>query len=56
MKKFFEAPAVSSAELTQEDVIMASETKIGESFGADKYVALADTTTYEFEVWKGYTE
>ncbi len=53
MKKFFETPAVSSAELTREDVMMNST--IASTNGAFISVKFEDEQiSDQFNMWKGY--
>ena len=54
MKKFFEAPVVSSVELTQEDVIMDS--LIGETVTVTVPDNFADEVSENFEIWRGFSE
>ena len=52
MKKFFEMPEVSSVELDQTDVIMASQ--VGKQF--EGYTVVSVDATSQFEIWKGFNK
>ena len=52
MKKFFETPEVSSVELTETDVIMASP-MIGVDAAAYTNVVKAEVSK-QYDMWKGF--
>ena len=54
MKKFFEAPEISSVELSQADVIMASPL-IGQAVNTAelKYNVVDSEVSSDYKIWKG---
>lgn len=52
MKKFFETPEVSSVELTETDVIMASRLVGDDQVSA--YAVVNSTIKEQYDMWKGF--
>ncbi|MCH5187850.1 MAG: hypothetical protein J1F63_05560 [Oscillospiraceae bacterium] len=53
MKKFFEAPEISSVELSQADVIMASPL-IGQAVNTAEYNVVDSEVSSDYKIWKGF--